>query len=312
MNYHPDAPHNTKILVAAGRIGTTSAAEATQLIGEGVASIIQNAEVALAPIAAGGHGTSSLFAGEKITIPTADAHGRLKEATYTLDTETKTAYIDAAEACGTEPGPDSYGLGVLVADAATRGIERLVIAIGDTDISDGGAGLLTALAVPPVDATGHQLQPNELENIHDFDTAKLNAQAAALEWVFLSDGPTTEAPEAIVSLTGVDPATPGIAVGITWLSALVHGEPRVAIVDGEQAVSGALDVSELIRGYSFIITAGPAAQAIAAARPEAVVGEVLEAGGSAVDKQSLTASGDLRRAGAALAADYLRMSTSQG
>lgn len=90
-------------------------------------SVIHDANVILAPMADGGEGTSSLFAGERITLPTTDAAGRLTEATYTFDAETETAYIDVAAATGLPAVKDhlvpltgdTYGTGVLVADAET-------------------------------------------------------------------------------------------------------------------------------------------------------------------------------------------------
>ncbi|MDK6919060.1 glycerate kinase, partial [Escherichia coli] len=84
------------------------------------------------PMADGGEGTSTLFEGERITLPTTDAAGRLTEATYTYDAATTTAFIDVAAASGLPAVADSpvvmtgdtYGTGVLIADAQTRGATR--------------------------------------------------------------------------------------------------------------------------------------------------------------------------------------------
>ena len=71
-------------------------------------------------------GTSSHFAGERITLPTTSATGRLTEATYTYNADITTAFIDMAAASGEGAGcdprdGDSYGTGVLIADAVARG-----------------------------------------------------------------------------------------------------------------------------------------------------------------------------------------------
>ena len=80
--------------------GTASAQQAASWLADGIISVIQDANIIAVPMADGGEGTSSLFEGERITLPTTDAAGRLTEATYTFDAETETAYIDVAAATG--------------------------------------------------------------------------------------------------------------------------------------------------------------------------------------------------------------------
>ena len=95
-----EAP-SPRILIAPDSFkGTATAQQAAEWLGEGVRSIIRDAEITLLPMADGGEGTSSLFQGEQITLPTTDAAGRLTEATYTYDAETTTAFIDVAAASG--------------------------------------------------------------------------------------------------------------------------------------------------------------------------------------------------------------------
>lgn len=109
--------------------GTATASEAAQYLGEGVLEILPNASITLAPMADGGEGTSSVFGGQVITLPTTNAAGRLTEASYTLDSETNTAYIDIAAASGlpavaddlVPTTGDTYGTGVLIADAVSCG-----------------------------------------------------------------------------------------------------------------------------------------------------------------------------------------------
>ena len=84
----PSAPieeeRSARVVIAPDAFkGTASAEDAAQWLGEGVREIIRDAEVLLAPMADGGEGTSSLFEGERITLPTTDAAGRLTEASYT-------------------------------------------------------------------------------------------------------------------------------------------------------------------------------------------------------------------------------------
>ena len=70
--------------------------------------------------------------------------------------ERRTAYVEAAEACGLhllaegdrDPGrATTYGVGELVAAAVAAGARRVVVGVGGTATNDGGSGLLAALGV---------------------------------------------------------------------------------------------------------------------------------------------------------------------
>lgn len=74
------------------------------------------------------------------------------------------AYVESATACGLhlvdEPTPagaaaaTSRGVGELVADAVRAGLGRVVVGLGGSACTDGGAGLLVALGVSVLDAAG--------------------------------------------------------------------------------------------------------------------------------------------------------------
>lgn len=338
MTYSPTDSRPLRILIAPSSVGDLNATETAQYLGEGVRSIILDADVSLAPISAGGPGTSTLFSGEKITLPTTDAAGNLTEATYVFDAASKTAYIDAAEATGTTPvapgESDSYGIGVLVADAASRGGQRVVLALGDSAVDDGGVGILVALGVHPLDADGRTLPKGGrvLDRLADFDTAKLNVAGCAMEWVLITDtdeGLNTSAPgmAQLAAVTGIDPATAGLGAGgglgvaLSWISTILHGSTdKVRLIPGSELIAEALDVSSFFTTGEpdLVITAGATVPAFAqAAGDTAVLGVVAD---STPDSAAtvLTAGGAadsvdaLRTAGAQLAADYLAISTSQG
>ena len=346
MSYSPTDPTPVQVLVAPAAVDDIAAADAAQYLGEGVRTIIRDAKVTVAPIAAGGLGTSELFSGERITLPTTDASGELTEASYTLESTTgvTTAYIDAAAATGTtalSPGTsDSYGVGVLVADAATRGAERIVLALGDAVTDDGGAGLLVALGAHPLDQSGRTLPKGgaPLTALADFDTAKVNVPAGALDWLLLTDtdaAADTQAPgiAQLAEVTGVDPSTPGLGaggamgIGVSWLSALLHGDTsHVQLIPGSELIREGLDVAGLSEGADLILTAGASTPAFAGATAAGqALGAVLAPGAAAPETEAelLTAelagehatgsaADQLRDAGARLAADYLRISTVQG
>ncbi|WP_288831267.1 glycerate kinase [uncultured Corynebacterium sp.] len=367
---------STKVIVAPDAFkGTASAEKAAEWLGEGIRSIIKDAEVTLVPMADGGEGTSALFAGERITLPTTDAAGRLTEASYTFDASTATAFIDVSAASGlpaVKDNPvaatgDTYGTGVLIADAQTRGATRVVLGLGGSATVDGGTGILVALGAQPVDAAGYNLPPGgrALERLADIDTATVNIPAGSVEWLLLADalvpatgdrgaarvfgpqkGATEEDVEALdrglahlCEFAGVDPDLPGygaaggVAIGITWLSRLLHGtDEHVRVVPGARLVAETHGLAELVSSASLVVTgegrfddqspegkvvstvldiaaqAGTAAAVAAGAieheLPAGVIGVELEDNPDTREQ--------LIRAGAEIAVNYLRISTVQG
>jgi glycerate kinase len=74
-----------------------------------------------------------------------------------------TAYVESARACGiefVEPSPatalaaHTWGVGELLADALIHGAKALVLTVGGTASTDGGAGMLGALGAGVLDAFG--------------------------------------------------------------------------------------------------------------------------------------------------------------
>ncbi|AWB84275.1 glycerate kinase [Corynebacterium liangguodongii] len=276
---------------------TATAQQAAQWLSDGVASVTPHAHVITSPMADGGEGTSALFDGELITLPTTDAAGRLTEASYTFDAASATAYIDVAAASGlpkvadhpVATTGDTFGTGVLIADAETRGARRIVMGLGGSATVDGGTGILVALGVNPLNSAGYSLNPGgaALIDLADFDTAKVNIPAASVDWVLLADalvpatgpdgaaavfGPQKGASEADVDaldralarlceVTGVDGSTPGfgaagaIPVGLHWLSRLLHGnDDHVQVLPGAQVVAEASGLAARLAGADFVIT----------------------------------------------------------
>lgn len=278
--------------------GTATTHDAAAYLAEGIAEALPDAELVLVPMADGGEGTASCFDGTPVTLPTTDAAGRLTEATYMFnDGDVAEAYIDVAAASGLpavadHPVPltgDTYGTGVLIADAVTRGAQRIILGLGGTATVDGGTGILVALGATPQDKAGHPLRPGggSLTELAGFDTAQLNIPAAAVEWVLLTDvtnpatgpdgaaavfGPQKGAtPEDITLLNAalaqlcdiceVDPTTPGfgaaggLPIGITWLSTLMHGNhSHIHVLPGARMVAESVGLPELMQSADLVVT----------------------------------------------------------
>jgi glycerate kinase len=118
------------------------------------------------PVADGGEGTVDLAVRSGFAPVVRRILGPLGapvSATYAL--RHREAVIELASAAGLAllPGPpddhtaacgSTYGVGVLVADALDRGAERIVLGVGGSASTDGGAGLLVALGARVLDRQG--------------------------------------------------------------------------------------------------------------------------------------------------------------
>lgn len=325
-NFQPDA-QTIRVIVAPDSFkGTASAADAAEWIAEGIQSVIIDCDIEHMPMADGGEGTSSLFDGTVVTLPTTDAAGRLTEASYVYNAAEETAYIDVSAATGLpavkdKPVPltgDTYGTGVLIADAQSRGATTIVLGMGGSATIDGGTGILAALGANPMDANGHPLRHGggNLGDLHDIDTAQLNIPAASVDWVLLADsefpatgprgaarifGPQKGASDEDIErvdaalhhfceFAGIDPDQPGygaagaLPVGITWLSRFLHGhDEHVHVVSGARTVASSYGLKEKIAGANLVVTGeGTYDEQSAGGKVVSVVAELAEGTGATV------------------------------
>ena len=296
-----------RILVAPDSFkGTATAAEAAAAIALGVrralAGSFPDATVTTLPMADGGEGTAEVLAsaavarrgtpGQTITLPTTDAVGRLTEASYVLVGDE--AFIDVAAATGLpavadalDPlHADSYGTGVLIADAEARGARRITLGLGGTASIDGGLGILAALGAAAHDSRGYALPKGgaPLVRLDHIDTAQLNMKAGMLDYTLVTDtravpvqaatmyGPQKGAEGEQIALlagamlqlcevTGTDPEAPfmgaagGVPIALGWLSRTLWGnEEHCEVVPGGRFVAEALRLPERVAEADLVIT----------------------------------------------------------
>lgn len=298
-----------RILVAPDSFkGTATASEAAAAIALGARRALNSAglsatsTVTTLPMADGGEGTAEVLAsaavartgstGQTITLPTTDAVGRLTEASYYLVGEE--AFIDVAAATGLpavsdalDPlHADSYGTGVLIADAEARGAKHIVLGLGGSACIDGGLGILAALGAAAHDARGYALPKGgaPLVTLDTIDTAQLNMKAAMLDYTLVTDtravpiqaatmyGPQKGAEGEQIALlagamlqlcevTGTDPqaefmgAAGGIPIALSWLSRTLWGtDEHCRIVPGGRYVAEALNLPARAAEADLLIT----------------------------------------------------------
>ncbi|WP_188192842.1 glycerate kinase [Nonomuraea sp. SYSU D8015] len=120
------------------------------------------------PVADGGDGTvdAAVACGfDRITIEVTGPTGERIPASYAWHPAGDTAVVELAEASGLRRLPGgrepltatSYGTGELVADAVRRGAKRVVLGLGGSACTDGGAGMAQALGARLLDADGNEL-----------------------------------------------------------------------------------------------------------------------------------------------------------
>jgi len=166
-----------RVLIAPDKFkGSLSATQVADNIATGFAGV--DADVATLPMADGGDGSvaAAVAAGmpsHECTV--ADALGRPTTAIIAFDGTV--AVVEVAATCGLSTLPSgilapmtasSYGFGQAIRYAIGLGARRLVLALGGSASTDGGAGMLAALGYTFADADGRQVEPSAavLHHIH--------------------------------------------------------------------------------------------------------------------------------------------------
>jgi glycerate kinase len=144
-----------KVLVAPDKFaGTLTAVEAAHAIADGWRRQAPDDELDLAPMADGGPGFVDVLheahGGDLLATTVTGPFGEAVPATVLLHGDA--AYIESAQACGLHltrrerPEESSTrGVGELVLAATDAGAREVVIGLGGSGTTDGGAGLLAAL-----------------------------------------------------------------------------------------------------------------------------------------------------------------------
>ena len=175
-----------------------SAAEAARAMARGVREVYPDADCVEVPMADGGEGTTEALVdalgGRWRTVASVDALRRPITAAYGL-LPGGVAVIEVAAAVGIgliAPAErdvlraTSFGVADLVRDALDAGATRLIVGLGGSVTTDGGAGMLAGLGARWLDADGGPLAPD----------------------------PASLATLARVDLTGLDPRLRGITVDL--------------------------------------------------------------------------------------------------
>ncbi|WP_206786369.1 glycerate kinase [Amycolatopsis sp. MtRt-6] len=156
-----------RFLVAPDKFkGSLTAAEVASAVAAGLADVHPAAAVRTLPVADGGEGTldAAVAAGfRRVEVPARGPTGEWLTASYAVRGDT--AIVELAEASGLHrlPRPPepltatSAGAGDVIAAAHRAGARRIVLGVGGSACTDGGAGMLTALGARLLDDAGREV-----------------------------------------------------------------------------------------------------------------------------------------------------------
>ncbi|GAA4371698.1 glycerate kinase [Paeniglutamicibacter cryotolerans] len=179
--------------------GSLTGAEVARALREGIERVLPDARTVLIPVADGGEGTlaAALEAGHResrhtVTGPT----GRDLEAAIAIDGASAVIELAAASGLDLLPGgaldalgSTSLGAGQLIAAALDTGARRIVLGVGGSACTDGGAGLLRGLGARLLDLAGNPVPQGGggLGLIHEVDLAGMDPRLELTEFVLAAD-----------------------------------------------------------------------------------------------------------------------------
>ncbi|GAB2720586.1 glycerate kinase [Kitasatospora kifunensis] len=196
----PATPTQGHVVVAPDKFkGTLEGAEVAARLAAGIRRVVPGVEVRELPVADGGEGTlaAALAAGfTRIPVKVAGPTGLPVDAAIAV--KGATAVVELAQASGLARLPGgrtaplaagSFGVGQLIARAVGLGAKRIVLGLGGSACTDGGAGMVQALGVGLYDAGGGELPPGgaALRRLHRLDLGALADTLNGVEIVVACD-----------------------------------------------------------------------------------------------------------------------------
>lgn len=158
----------TRVLVAPDKFkGSLTAGEVAAALADGITAGDPSWSVTTAPVADGGDGTvaAAVAAGwTPVPVATTGPTGRPVTALYAR--RGPTAVVELASAVGLvslaagelDPlGASTFGLGTVIGHALDEGAREIIVGVGGSASTDGGAGMLQALGVRIIDAAGNEV-----------------------------------------------------------------------------------------------------------------------------------------------------------
>lgn len=191
---------NLRVLVAPDKFkGSLTAGQVAAAVAAGLLDRQPDLDVVQVPVADGGDGTvaAALSAGFTcVEVVTVGPTGLPVHTGYAV--RGSRAVVELADVVGLarlpeqrlDPlGTSTFGLGVVVRDAIDRGATEIVLGLGGSASTDGGAGMVQALGASLTDAAGRELPPGgaALGRLHRLDLTALQARIVGVRFVVACD-----------------------------------------------------------------------------------------------------------------------------
>jgi len=179
--------------------GSLTAVEVAEAVAAGLRTAAPDVELRLTPVADGGDGTVDAAVSAGFERRRAQVRGPLGtpvSAEYAVSNHT--AVVELAEASGLRRLPpgvfdplhaSTYGTGELIRAALDAGARTLVLGVGGSASTDGGAGMLAALGARFLDNSGDELEPcgASLAELASVDLTGLDERIAQTEVILATD-----------------------------------------------------------------------------------------------------------------------------
>ncbi len=195
--------HRSSVVVASDSFkGSLSSAGVGHALRLGLLDVVPGASVGVVPVADGGEGTvAGVVAAGWGAVPVAASGPTGEPSRATIATDGRwppRVLVELATVCGLErlpggvPAPltaSSRGFGEAVRAALDLGPSALLLGVGGSASSDGGAGMLAALGARIVDRDGHDVADGGagLARAHHLDLSGLDPRLSGVEVALLAD-----------------------------------------------------------------------------------------------------------------------------
>ena len=189
-----------KIVVAPDKFkGSLPATQVAAAIAVGLHAGLPGVEIVTIPVADGGEGTvdAAVAAGfERVPVTAAGPAGDPVRASYARRGEV--AVVELAGVCGLarlpagRPAPltaSSFGAGEVLRAVLEAGARRIVLGVGGSASTDGGAGLLQALGARVLDTSGEPVRPGGagLRDVVTLDLTRLHRALYPADVILAAD-----------------------------------------------------------------------------------------------------------------------------
>lgn len=174
--------------------GTLSSTQICDIISSKVKEHFPSCEVVSIPVADGGEGSVDCFltalGGEKIYVKVKNPYFEEIESFYGLIDNGKTAVIEMASCAGLPLVEDrkdprkttTYGVGQLILDAASKGVNKIIVGLGGSSTNDGGCGAAAAIGVKFFNEKGEEFVPTG-GNTHEIKRIDMSGKSKALDGI---------------------------------------------------------------------------------------------------------------------------------